>query len=263
MLFLTTVVGAINWEKWTAIGTLALAGATVLALLAAPLRRWIVRARLTMEIRTRPPDMHKIAMTTQPPEASSLYTIYMRIRVVHKRGAPAENAEIMTTSLRSLKGRESEVVTTFLPLNLAWSNSVSPTSTLRIPHGGFRFCDLGHFIQSTTGKTVLYLDPIFKPNPVEGGVTPYVIPAGDYEIELVLTADNTRPQTRRWQIRFSPTWSEVESKMLQTIRVEPAPTRRTRLAKYSCAKWRDLKQLPRRLARILARAAGLNGVVKP
>jgi hypothetical protein len=219
--------GAINWEKWTAIGTLALAGATVLALLAAPLRRWIVRARLTMEIRTRPPDMHKILMTTRPPEASSRYTIYMRIRVVHKRGAPAENAEIMTTSLRRLAGRESEVVTTFLPLNLAWSNSLSPTSTLRIPHGGFRFCDLGHFVRSTTGETVLYLDPIFKPNPVEeSGIPPYAIPAGDYEIELVLAADNTRPQTCRWQIQFGPEWSEVQSEMLERIAVTPVRRRR-------------------------------------
>jgi hypothetical protein len=49
-------------ETWTAIGTLALALATVLALLSGPIARWRAQARLDMSIPVTQPDMHRIAM---------------------------------------------------------------------------------------------------------------------------------------------------------------------------------------------------------
>lgn len=54
-------------ETWTAVGTLALAGTTVLALLASPLHRWTERARLRMEMRTSPPWSHVGGATIRVP----------------------------------------------------------------------------------------------------------------------------------------------------------------------------------------------------
>jgi hypothetical protein len=54
-------------QTWTAIGTLALALATVLALLSGPFARRRAQARLGMSIPVTQPDMHRIAMTYVDP----------------------------------------------------------------------------------------------------------------------------------------------------------------------------------------------------
>jgi hypothetical protein len=97
-----------------------------------PLRAYFTRARLSMEIRLAPPDATQIEGTNPVTGAFVSQLLYLRIRVTHRRGRPAENAEILPSMLwrKGADGRWN-VVQTFLPLSLAWSHLQPRTSTIR------------------------------------------------------------------------------------------------------------------------------------
>jgi hypothetical protein len=227
------VLAAINWDEWVAIGTLALAGTTVLAIAVAvfqePIRRHFTRATVSMEIRLEPPDTHQIDGTDPRTGRFLAKLVYVRIRVEHVKGSPAENVEIVVAKVWRRISKRWEVVETFLPLSLAWSHVRTPTA--RVPSGLFRHCDLGRF-QPENGQPMFVFDLIVQPNPVAGGVVPNALKPGNYMFELQLAGDNVRRITKRWLLNFHGPWSDHEATMLSRIKltetnIEGDPTRAT------------------------------------
>jgi len=218
------VLLATNWNEWVGIGTLSLAGVTaVTALVAAfqePLRRYFIRAKLSMEIRLAPPDSTQIDGTDPRTGRFVTKLLYLRIRVTHTGGKAAENTEILPSMLwRRNDQREWAVVQTFLPLSLSWSHFQPRTPTIRVPVGLFRHCDLGRFQPDTSGGFVFVFDTFIQPNPVADGLPPNLLLPGDYRIELMLSSDNAKPITKRWNLSFSGPWSDDEQTLLSQVQL--------------------------------------------
>jgi hypothetical protein len=200
---------------WVSVG---LSVVTFLALLVAlfqeRIRKYWNRAVLDMEINLVPPDSHKIALSNQNGEIVG-QTIYVRIKVIHKKGSAGENVEIMPINFwRVIDNNSLSVLKYFLPISLVWSHFHPRTNTIRVPVNLFRHCDFGHFLKSPSGnKSILILDTIVQPNPVADGEIPNVIKPGKYQFELLLSGDNVRALRKKWEIEFE-NWSNDESEML-------------------------------------------------
>jgi hypothetical protein len=216
-----------TWDGWNAlvaIGTIALAVMTLLiaavAVYQEPLRRRFLRARVRMTILLEPPDAHMIDGIDPRLGKFLAKLLYIRIRVTHVGGSAAENVEIMANGLwKRRSANEWEPVKTFLPLGLTWSHV--RVSTMRVPAGIFRHCDLG-FLSSLNPerKPTFRFDLIVQPNAVAGGVLPNELDPGEYLFELVLVGDNVKRITKRWRFKFSGPWSDDETTMLSRIELE-------------------------------------------
>lgn len=217
------VAAAIEWEAGTAIGTIVLAAATLAlagaALFDDALRKRFRRARLSVEIPATPPDTHQIAMTHVQTGQLLFNAIYVRARVQHQAGPSAENVELVALSVLEIDGEQRRRRETFLPLSLSWSHFGGVA--IRIPAGLFRHCDVGRFQPDENRKTVFLLSTAVQPNRVAAGAIPNLLPAGSYEIELLLTGDNVPHQRKRWRLAFEENWSDDEAAMLARIKIEP------------------------------------------
>jgi hypothetical protein len=210
--------------NWTVVTNVALACVAVLGLLVAlfqeRLRQWLSRARLTMSIQVEMPDTVMIGLTDQQGRSVGK-SVWVRIRVTHEHGPPAENVEIVMTKLWKVKDGGPELVSSFLPLSLRWANRVPPTATERVPKGLFRHCDLCVFSPNhpQLSETWVQFTTLVQPNPVGNIGYPNVKGAGDYEFELKMVADNLRAVTKRWALSFDSSWSNDEATMLGRISV--------------------------------------------
>lgn len=219
------LVGATNWNELVALGTLSLAGVTVLtagvAAFQERIRQFFSRAQLGMEIRMEPPDTTQIDGTHPVSGVFTTRLLYVRIRVANDGGRPAENVEIMVTNVWRRDGDGNwEPLQTFLPLTLAWSHVRTPSSP--VPARLFRFCDLAHFQPGPNGATIFVFDTIVQPNPVSGAeFPPNVLTPGDYRFELALGGDNTNRVTAQWRLSFGAAWSDDEATMLAGISLLP------------------------------------------
>ena len=207
-------VGDINTNAWTAIGTIFL-GLVALSTFFYD-RYKNRRARVSMVINTAPPDCHQIELTDSNTGKFVSKCIYIRIRVEHRRGNSAEDVEIIVSNLWTINEDGKRIVKkSFLPMNLLWSHFDGKKRS--IPVGLFRHCDFGSFRPKFTNNTytVLRLDTAVQPNRVSGGAIPNVIEPGKYEFELVLSGKNSNVIRKRWLLKFSEDWSDVENEMLR------------------------------------------------
>jgi len=188
--------------------------AVFVALFQERIRKWWNRSVLDMEISLAPPDCHQIAMSDKYGKIIEK-TIYLRIKVIHKRGAAGENVEIMPIKFWSIDDNNNlSIVKHFLPINLVWSHFQPRTNITRIPVGLFRHCDFGHLIcRGREQEAVLVVDTLTQPNPVANEEIPNVIRPGKYKFELLLSGDNVRAVRKTWEIKFKK-WSEDENEML-------------------------------------------------
>jgi hypothetical protein len=221
-------------SAWTALATICLAAATFLTALVAffqdGIQRWLRRSRLSLEIRKVPPDTHQIAMSrsvTGPGgirlELPQVPALWVRARVTHLRGPSATEVEMVVEKVWNGHGQERVQRETFLPLNLSWAHVGG--STMKIPRGLFRHCDIGRFEQDAQStSTVFVFSTIVQPNVVATGSFPNVLKAGDYEFDLLMTGENVKPVRTTWRLSFPPAWSDDQDEMLNRIaisRVDP------------------------------------------
>lgn len=206
-------IKGIEMDSWTAIGTIFL-GFMALGTLFYD-RYKNRKAKVSMKINLVPPDSHQIELTKPNGEAVSK-CIYVRIRVEHLKGNPAEDVEVMVSNFWSIdENNNKEVRKSFLPMNLMWSHY--GVKELRVPNGLFRHCDFGSFRPKFTNNThtVLRLDTVVQPNRVSNGEVPNVIEPGKYEFELMLSGRNSNVIKKRWMLEFDENWSDIESEMLE------------------------------------------------
>ena len=188
--------------------------ALVVALFQERIRKYWNRAVLDMEINLAPPDCHQIALSNPQGQIVG-HTIYIRIKVLHRKGPAGENVEIMPINFWRIDDKQQLLALRyFLPISLVWSHFQPRTNTLRVPASLFRHCDFGHFLKSKDGnKSILLLDTMVQPNPVADGEIPNVIKPGKYQFELLLSGDNVKALSKKWEIEFE-NWSDDEKEML-------------------------------------------------
>jgi len=204
--------------------SVTLAAITFLAVLVALFQEKIKdhfrTAKLDMKINLSPPDCHQIALTNSQNGSFISNSIYIRLKVEHIEGDTAENVEIMLSNFWKIVGDNKHIIKEFLPMNLVWSHFQPRRTEIRVPRKLFRHCDFGYFVPFNDDQgTILKLDTMVQPNPVAGGGLPNIIQPGKYEFELMLSGDNVKPLTKRWQLEFGRNWIEDESKMLESIKI--------------------------------------------
>ncbi len=189
--------------------------ALLVALFQEKIRKFWNKSVLDMEINLAPPESHQIALSNPNTGQIVGQTIYVRIKVNHKKGPPGENVEIMPTNFWQIDSNNKlSKLKYFLPISLAWSHFQPRTNTIRVPAGLFRHCDFGHFLKSESdNKAILLLDTMVQPNPVADNEIPNRIKPGKYQFELLLSGDNVKALKKRWEIEFN-SWSNVENEML-------------------------------------------------
>lgn len=195
--------------------------AVLVALLQEPIRKFLSKSKIKVEIRKTPPDCHQILLTNQRTGEAMGNTIYSRIRLTNlTRSNPAENVEVFISHFWKINSNESKKeITTFLPMNLKWSHTHEIKSTI-LP-SFHRYCDFGSFRQADK-NVFLILDTIVQPNPVSGGKVPNIIEAGKYEFQIDVSGSNIDPVCKRWKLEFNNKWHEDEDKMLKSIIIKEA-----------------------------------------
>lgn len=192
--------------------------AVLIALFQERIRRYWNRAVLDMEINLTAPDSRQIELYDSKFQVVERL-FYIRIKVMHKKGAAGENVEIMPTNFwRVGEDNRLSEVEYFLPISLTWSHFQPKTSTIRVPVRLFRHCDFGYLkkdIRNGYPQSLLILNTITQPNAVGGGEVPNVIGQGKFQFELLLSGDNVKTLRRRWEIEFNE-WSDNENEMRNT-----------------------------------------------
>ncbi|MBP9772471.1 MAG: hypothetical protein KBD26_01430 [Candidatus Pacebacteria bacterium] len=196
---------------------LVLACITLLAVLVAlfqeKIKNYFSRAKVKFEINLIPPDCHQITLSDLNSGKHISNCIYIRICVIHLKGATAKNVEVIISNFWEIDNYGTRKISKkFIPMNLIWSHF--RTQLIQIPNGIFRYCDLGYIAPMAAKNTYLKLDTITQPGMVSGGEFPNIFKAGKYEFELVLTGDNVQPKTQCWSLDFDGVWVENENEML-------------------------------------------------
>jgi len=235
-----TIEQGSNAEWATAIGTIALAVMTFLAVLAAVfqdrIRSWIWRPKLDLRILPQPPDCLKIpAAWPTPGTVSQADSYYLRAQVENTGHRAAEMVEVyLGEILEQTPSGDFVRQQTFLPLNLLWANFREPTMFLDhlSPHVP-KHCDVAHIIDPaartsipgednpglglTSQQTALSLDLVVKPNTFS-----YLLPPGTYRLKLVLGAANARPVAKYVKIALTGQWFDDQEQMLRDgLRIGP------------------------------------------
>lgn len=227
----TAAATATDWPAWLAVG------ATLLAVFVALFKEELVHlwrspdlhARLNLE----PPDCHQTVLsvfnTITGAEHGQALCYYLRFWVENRGRSEARQVQAVASALRKKHADGSfKPDSRFLPMNLRWSITQSPSGgpLLRAPGispGMGRHCDLGHITDPehrkkmrTTpndphlGESVVELDLEAAPH-----TNSHLLPAGSYQLDVMLAADNTKPKKVTFEITFKGQWTKVEQEMFE------------------------------------------------
>jgi hypothetical protein len=179
-----------------------------------------------MSIRPHPPDVHLIEMRFSDASGQVIHSemvLYIRVLVTHRGGRTAESVELLAARVwRIDSSGERHPVSKFLPMPLSWSSAGGAT-TMRVPGGVFRHCDLGYLGRIGEDRTRLFVSTAMQPFGVgTEAELPSVLHPGEYDIDVVLSGDNVKPIQQTWRIRFGPEWSDDEATMLGRVSITRA-----------------------------------------
>lgn len=217
-------------EWLTAIGTMALAGGTVvLALIAIfpdTVRGWVYKPKLEVSIQPQPPDCISIPITLLDGTPVS-DSFYLRLYVKNTGNMAAKKVEVYASALERSRADNItwDQVNAFPPQNLQWSNFHTMYFDIIMRDMG-KHCDLGHIIdpakrtmlpheenrrlELTNQQTSLTFDLIAKPN--NRG---HIIGPGNYRLKLLIAAENVRrPLEKTISLVLTGYWYADETRML-------------------------------------------------
>jgi len=204
-----------------ALGTLVVAAVAVFQ---ETIRGWFYRPNLQVSINTQPP--HCVAVPFTAPDGTFVAdSIYLRVWVENEGNATAKNVEVYAKELRRQRAERTwERVSAFPPMNLRWAN-LGQIYFPRIAPDMGKHCDVGHITDPsrrnllredaprlglTVQQTSLAFDLMVAPN--HRG---HIVGPGDYELDIVVAAENARPITRTLQISLRGAWHPDETTMLR------------------------------------------------
>jgi hypothetical protein len=188
------------------------------------IRGCFYRPVFQVSIKTEPPDCVAIPFT----DASGIViadSIYLRLWVKNIGNATAKNAEVYASELRRqrLEGTWDRV-RAFPPMNLKWSN-IGTIYFPRIAPKMGKYCDIGHIsdperrhllredapsLHLGDQQTSLAFDLMAAPNNRS-----HIIGPGEYQLDILIAAENARPIKRTVAISLRGTWDSDETTMLR------------------------------------------------
>lgn len=210
---------AANWL--VAIGTLILASVAVFQ---ETIRGWLYGPELRASIKGAPPDCVSVPFTSQD-GVFLADSVYLRLWVENFGNATARNVEVYAKELRRKRvDGEWERVTAFPPMNLNWAN-LGNIYFPGIAPGMGKHCDIAHIsdparrrylgedvpkLGLSSTQTSLAFDLMVKPN--HKG---HIVGPGDYELDILVAAENVHPLKRTITISLPGTWYIDEPMMLR------------------------------------------------
>jgi hypothetical protein len=224
---------AAEWlTAWSTLAlVLATAGLAAVALFQEQLRSLIWRPRLDASIQTSPPDCVAVPFNQYGPTGliASASSYYFRVRIENRGNRSAQRVEVFGAELRQRTPSGTWVVVpTFLPMNFVWSNT-GPTRTILYPQimpGTFRHVDIGHIIDPAQRKAFNEDSPALALSTSEVSLAfdqvvqtsnyAHVIPPGDYELDLLIAAENAPTVKKVLTLIIRGPWSPVPMTMLNT-----------------------------------------------
>jgi len=202
------------------------AGTIILAVTAVAqdtIRSWFYHPTFKVSCSGEPPDCVSVPFTT-PEGVFVTDSIYLRILVENEGNATAQTAEVYAKELRVQRlNKKWEVVSSFPPMNLKWSNI--GTMYTRIVPGMGKYCDVGHIVDPTrrhqtsddapklnlaNHQTSLAFDVIAIPNNKT-----HIVGPGEYQLDIQVAAENAHPIKRTLPISVRGMWDADAEKMLR------------------------------------------------
>jgi hypothetical protein len=213
----------------TAVATIVLAiGTIVLAMVALfqdTVRGWFYRPRFRPSIETKPPDCIAVPLNNPLDGAFVANSVYLRLWVENVGNATAKNAEVYAKELRQQRADGTwERVGAFPPMNLKWANLGIIYFPAIAPKMG-KHCDVGHIVDParrhlahedaprlalTDQQTSLAFALMVAPN--HKG---HIVGPGEYQLDILVAAENARPIRRTVAISLRGTWDADETRMLR------------------------------------------------
>lgn len=203
-----------------AAGTLVLAAVAVFQ---ETIRGWFYHPAFRVSTKTEPPDCVAVPVTVDGTFVAD--SIYLRIWVENVGNATAKNAEVYASGLRRRRADGTwEQVGAFPPMNLTWANIGTIYFPSIAPEMG-KHCDVGHIVDPTrrhllredaprlaltNQQASLAFDLMVAPN--HRG---HIIGPGEYQLDILVAAENVRPIKRTVAISLRGTWDTDETRMLR------------------------------------------------
>lgn len=218
-----------QWQALSSIFTLlAVIAALFIAVFQDKMRAWIHRPILNVSIEMKPPYCLKTIISNSSTNAACYY---FRIKVENEGNTKADAVEVLATELKIKKNDNYEHYKFFLPMNLFWSH-VRKERYESIASKTFKFCDLGHitdiakrqqfigehfnvmseelfFGHTLEEETIFCFDTI-----VQTTTSNHLIPAGEYQLTILVAAENCKPIKKVLKIKIAGTWDNNEDNML-------------------------------------------------
>ena len=204
-----------------AVGTLIIAAVAVFQ---ETIRGWFYRPKFDVSVKSAPPDCVAVPITGE----DGIFladSVYLRLWVENVGNATAKNVEVDARELRRARDDGAwERVAAFPPMNLKWANIHTIYFPTIAPKMG-RHCDLAHIVdpqrrrfvlgdvprvQMKEDATSLAFDLIAVPN--HHG---HIVGPGDYQLDVLVAAENARPLARTVSISLSGRWYPDEARMLR------------------------------------------------
>jgi hypothetical protein len=205
-----------------AVGTLVLAAVAVFQ---GTIRGWFYRPAFDVSAKTEPPDSVAVAFT-QPDGTFVADSIYLRLWVRNTGNATAKDVEVYARELRRQRADGTwERVAPFPPMNLKWANAGGLVYFPSIAPAMGKHCDLGHVVdpqrrqllrednprlQLNDNQTSLAFDLMVAPN--HRG---HIIGPGEYQLDILVAAENARPLAKMVSLSLRGTWYPDETRMLR------------------------------------------------
>jgi len=156
---------------------------------------------------------------------------YLRVRVTNDGNVAAKNVEVFASELKTKRAGEGYVaVTSFLPMNLVWSQ-IGGVYVPQIAPKMHRHCDVARVIDPAlrrefkpSDKTWDEVDPqapiLDICTHVKVNTLPHLVPAGTYRLTIIAAGANTEPVTATIEITLKGWYASTERMLTDGIGVE-------------------------------------------
>jgi len=209
-------------ELLVAFGTLVVAAVAVFQ---ETIRAWFYQPCFSVSVKTEPPDC-VWAPFKQPNGTLVCDSVYLRLWIENKGNATARNVEVYAKGLRRRRADNTwERVAAFPPMNLKWANLLGGQIYFPIisPEMG-KHCDVAHVADAAnraalgetppapypTNRTAMAFDLMVAPD--HRG---HIVGLGEYELEVLVAAENARPLRKLVKLGLTGDWHADEQRMLR------------------------------------------------
>lgn len=212
------------------VGTIELA---FTALFQKQIQSWLRSPKLDCRIQMGPPDCHRVRLTELGARlnAAPEYRYYYRLRIENKGSASAKDVEVILMNVSQ------RIESVFKPLeafpvdHLVWAIGETKQREIYRRHitpGVPVHCSLGYIIDPVFREHDEYKETEYNPDLgvdrktaifhfdvyFQSSILYYLVRPGIYRIEIMIAATNAKPKKKRFELKVTGFWSNVEKEML-------------------------------------------------